>query len=103
MLIFRVFTDAGCVVGFAIRRFRTKALNHSVIHTLRFPVLRTIGDGDGALLPRGYRCAKPSVIIVAALSHASHDWRWRWFQNAVRHNKQLNRRILVFTLNLILP
>ena len=75
MLIFRVFTDAGCVVGFAIRRFRTIVLNHSVIHTLRFPVLRTIAGDGGAVLSRGYRCAEPPVIIVAALSRASHDWR----------------------------
>ena len=72
MLIFRVFTDAGCVVGFAIRRFRTIVLNHSVIHMLRFLVLRTIEDGE--LFPFwGYRCTKPSVIIIAPLSRASHD------------------------------
>ena len=61
MLIFRVFTDAGCVVGFAIRRFRTIVLNHSVIHTLRFLVLRTAVDG-GRFPFWGYRCTKPSVI-----------------------------------------
>lgn len=32
MLIFRVFTDAGVGGGFANRRFRAEALNHTVIH-----------------------------------------------------------------------
>ena len=36
-----------------LRGFRAKALNHTVIHTLRFPVLRTAGvfGGDSAEEP----------------------------------------------------
>ena len=64
MLIFRVFTDAGCVVGFAIRRFRTKALNHSRLFIrFAFPCFARLAMAVGRSYPGGIAARNPRLLL----------------------------------------
>ena len=81
MLIFRVFTDAGCggIRYPEVSDYRPQPLGYSYAS-----LSRASHDCWGAPF-RGDRCARPSVIAsvkprrakgsYASLSRASHDWR----------------------------
>ena len=72
MLIFRVFTDAGCggIRYPEVSDYRPQPLGYS--YRCAFPCFARL-LGRWAVLSQGYRCAKPLVIHIAALSRASHD------------------------------